>query len=63
MVNEFEERFSVHLPVLEATRCFNPKPKDFMNTDLRLEIATYFNNAGIDVIDLKSQALIAHAYV
>ena len=34
-----------------------------MNTDLLLEIATYFDKAGIDVIELKSQALIARAYV
>ena len=63
VVNEFEERFSVQLPVLEATRCFNPKSEDFMNTNLLLEIATYFDKAGIDVIELKSQALIARAYV
>ena len=34
-----------------------------MSTDLLLEIATYFDKAGIDVIELKSQALIARAYV
>jgi len=27
VLNEFEERFSVQLPVLEATRCLNPKSK------------------------------------
>ena len=62
-VNQFEERFSIQMPVLAATRCFSPKSEDFMSTDLLLEIATYFDKAGIDVIELKSQALIARAYV
>ena len=63
VLNEFEERFSVQLPVLEATRCLNPKSKDFMDSDLLLVIATYFNQAGIDTMQLKCQALIARAFV
>ncbi|KAK2719003.1 hypothetical protein QYM36_006128 [Artemia franciscana] len=63
VLNEFEERFSVQLPVLEATRCLNPKSKDFMDSDLLLVIATYFDQAGIDTMQLKCQALIARAFV
>ncbi|KAK2703123.1 hypothetical protein QYM36_018357 [Artemia franciscana] len=53
----------VQLPVLEATRCLNPKSKDFMDSDLLLVIATYFDQAGIDTMQLKCQALIARAFV
>ncbi|KAK2701850.1 hypothetical protein QYM36_019511, partial [Artemia franciscana] len=63
VLNEFEERFSVQLPVLEAKRCLNPKSKDFMDSDLLLVIATYFDQAGIDTMQLKCQALIARAFV
>ncbi|KAK2723842.1 hypothetical protein QYM36_002257 [Artemia franciscana] len=47
----------------EATRCLNPKSKDFMDSDLLLVIATYFDQAGIDTMQLKCQALIARAFV
>ncbi|XP_065580922.1 zinc finger MYM-type protein 1-like [Artemia franciscana] len=63
VLNEFEERFSVQLPVLEATRCLNPKSTDFMDSDLLFVIATYFDQAGIDTMQLKCQALIARAFV
>ncbi|KAK2707660.1 hypothetical protein QYM36_015376 [Artemia franciscana] len=63
VLNEFEECFSVQLPVLEAKRCLNPKSKDFMDSDLLLVIATYFDQVGIDTMQLKCQALIARAFV
>ena len=63
VLNEFEERFSFQLPVLESTYCLNPKSKDFMDTDLLLVITTYLDQAGIDTMQLKCQALIAREFV
>ena len=55
-LGEFEECFSIQLPVLEATRCLNPKSKDFMDSDLLLVIATYIDQAGIVTMQLMFQA-------
>ena len=63
VLNEFKERFSVQLPVLEATRCLNPKSKNFTCSDLFIVFARYFNQARIQIMQLKCQALIAHTFV
>ncbi|KAK2719895.1 hypothetical protein QYM36_005391 [Artemia franciscana] len=63
VLNEFEEHFSIQLPVLEATRCLNPKSKDFIDSDLHPVSMTYFDQVGIDTMQLKCQALIARAFL
>ena len=63
VLDKVEEHFSIQLPVLEAIRCLNPKSKDFMDWDLLFVIATYFDQAGIDTMQLKCQAVIARAFL
>ena len=63
VLNEFGKCFSFHLPVVEATRCLNPKSEDFKDSDLVLVIVTYFDHSGIDGMQLKCQALIARAFL
>ncbi|KAK2707399.1 hypothetical protein QYM36_015182 [Artemia franciscana] len=63
VLSEFEEYFSIQLPVLEATRCSIPKSKNFTDLNLFRVIATYFDHARIDTMQLKCQALIARAFL
>ena len=72
VLNEFEEHFSIQLPVLEATRCLNPKIQGFYGlrfTSCDRDILWYgrilVGTGGIlvDTMQLKCQALIARAFV